>query len=78
MYHSIRFKVDEVEITDYMATFWLGPSKEDSSVVVNTCQCEACTGRRSIPSDGRGEPDTCTRLYINACTFNELDYDYLD
>ena len=77
MYHSIRFKIDEVEITDWV-TSWLAPSKEDSLVVVNTCQCEECTGRRSSSSDGRGEPDTCRRLYINVCTFNELDYDYLD
>ena len=65
MYHSIRFKVDEVEITDTIAMFWLVPSKEDSSVVVNTCQCEIYTGRRSSPTDRRGEPDTCKRLYIN-------------
>ena len=37
LYHSVQ--VDEVEVTD-SAIFWLFPSKEDSSVVVNTCQCE--------------------------------------
>ena len=68
MYHSIRFKVDKVEITDYTAMSWLVPSKEDSSLVVNTCQCEICTGRRSSPCDRRGEPDTCRRLYTNVCT----------
>ena len=37
LYHSVQ--VDEVEITD-SAIFWLVPSKEDCSVVANTCQCE--------------------------------------
>ena len=37
LYHSVQ--VDEVEIIN-RATPWLGPSKEDSSVVVNTCQCD--------------------------------------
>ena len=45
---------------------FLVPSKEDSSVVVNTCQCEIYTGRRSSPSDSRGEPDTC-RSYTSMC-----------
>ena len=61
-YHSIQ--VNKVEITD-SATFWLGPSKEDSSVVVDTRQCEICTGRRSSPSDRRGEPDTYRRVYTD-------------
>ena len=62
LYHSVQ--VDEVEITD-SAIFWLFPSKEDSSMVANTCQCEVWTGRRSSSSDGRGEPDTCRRLCID-------------
>ena len=62
MYHSHMIKVNEVEIIK-LASSWLNPSKEDSSVVVNTYQCEICTGRRSSPTDGRGEPDTCSSLY---------------
>ena len=74
-YHSVE--VNEIEIID-IATSWLVPSKEDGSMVVNTSQSEIGTGRRSGPSDSRGEPDTCRSLYINVCTFNELDYDNLD
>ena len=62
LYHSVQ--VDEVEITD-SAIFWMVPSKEDSLVVANTCQCEVWTGKRSSTSDGRGEPDTCRGLYID-------------
>ena len=73
-YHSVE--VNEVEITDTAS--WLVPTKEDSMEAVDTGQCKTSTGRRSSSSECRGGPETCRRLYINVCTFNQLDYDYLD
>ena len=62
IYHNVE--VEDVEIT-HKAMSWLVPHKEDSSVIVNTCQSEILRGRRSSPSKSRGEPDTCRSLYIN-------------
>ena len=63
-YHSIH--VNKVEITD-SATFWLGPSKEDSSVVVNTVSVKNAQGGGLVPLMG-GENQTpageCTSINI--------------
>ena len=48
-----------------MATLLMEPSKEDSSMVVNTRQCETTTGRRPGSSDYRRRPDTYRSVYTS-------------
>jgi hypothetical protein len=61
-YHTID--INKEEITN-MAALWMEPSKEDSSMAINTCQRETTTGRRPGSSDYRGRPDTCRSLYTS-------------
>jgi hypothetical protein len=63
-YHIISIEINKVEITN-TAMPWIVPSKEDSSIVVNTRQCESSTGRRPGSTDYRGRPDTCRSLYTS-------------
>ena len=63
----LNIEINKVEITN-TAMLWMSPTKEDSSIVVNTRQYETSTGRRPGSFDYRGKPDTCRRLCTSMFT----------